>query len=87
MRYVEFRDVIRDELHRTPSGLTWVEIRERLDMPYERPCPEWTKCLEDEIGLSREKGTGRSYIWKIGRAGKKQSRASSLARKKIGAPT
>lgn len=65
MRYVEFRDSIREELRRNPSGLTWPELRDRLDLPYTSPCQEWVKRLEIEIGLSRTKGSGRAYMWKL----------------------
>ena len=30
MRYVDFRDVIRNELRQNPAGLTWAELNERL---------------------------------------------------------
>ena len=65
MKYIEFRDAIAKELRRTPEGLTWVELRERLDLPYDRPCPEWTGQLEKEIGLSRVKGSTRALVWRI----------------------
>ena len=65
MRYVEFRDSIRKELRRRRRGLTWVELRERLKLPYERPCPEWVKQLEKEIGLRRVKGEGKAYAWMV----------------------
>ena len=65
MRYVEFRDAIRGELSRNPTGLTWVELRSRLSLPYDRPCPEWTKRLQEDIDLRRVTGEGREKIWKI----------------------
>lgn len=65
MRYAEFRDTIRKELRQCKAGLTWSELKERLDLPYERPCPTWVKRLEQEIGLLRVSGQGRSYIWKV----------------------
>lgn len=65
MRYVEFRDAIRKELRRTPAGLTWAALRDRLDLPYDRPCPAWTKALEREIGLARVEGSGRALVWTI----------------------
>lgn len=65
MRYVEFRDAIRGELSRTPAGLTWVELRSRLSLSYERPCPEWIRRLEEDIDLRRVTGEGRAKIWKI----------------------
>ncbi|MDI3474910.1 MAG: hypothetical protein PWQ79_739 [Thermococcaceae archaeon] len=65
MRYVEFKKKIHDELLKHPEGLTWKELKTILELPYERPCPNWTKRLEQEIGLIRVKGKGRAYLWKI----------------------
>jgi hypothetical protein len=65
MRYVDFRDSIRRELQRNSAGLTWAQLQGRLHLPYDRPCPEWTKQLEQEIGLRRVKGNGRALIWKV----------------------
>lgn len=69
MRYAEFRDAIKEELLRKPDGRTWAELRDHLALPYERPCPEWTACLEREIGLVRRKGEGRAFVWKLGKRG------------------
>jgi hypothetical protein len=65
MRYVEFRDAIEEELLQNRAGLTWAELKERLNMPYGQPCPEWVKRMEEEVGLSRARGTGRAYVWRI----------------------
>jgi hypothetical protein len=65
MRYTEFRDSIRDELMRNPAGNTWAALQKQLELPYTRPCPEWTKRLEKEIGLTRTKCGGRAMIWKL----------------------
>ncbi len=65
MRYEEFRDSIRDELRRCPEGITWKELKARLNLPYERPCPNWVERLEDEISLSRHAVSGRAKIWKV----------------------
>ena len=65
MRYVDFRDVIEKELRRSPAGLTWTELKQRLDLPYERPCPAWVRQMGREVGLSRSKGSGRAYLWKV----------------------
>ena len=51
MRYVEFRDTIREALRRNPAGLTWMELKRRFNLPYDRPCPSWVKRLEDEVWL------------------------------------
>ena len=63
MRYVEFRDAVLGELRGTRAGMTWAELRERLNLPYDRPCPTWVRRLE-ESGLTREKGPGRALVWR-----------------------
>ena len=68
MRYVEFRDAIQQELKRHRNGWTWKELRDRLDLPYERACPTWVARLESEIGLRRAPGEGRAYVWTLGRS-------------------
>lgn len=65
MRYVEFRDVIEQELRRNPQGLTWMELKESLNLPYDRPCATWLKQMEAEIGLCRERGGGRAFVWRL----------------------
>jgi hypothetical protein len=65
MRYIEFKDAVRRELQRNPEGLTWIELQQRLALPYDRPCPTWTNKLEEEIGLSRTKGSGRAFLWRV----------------------
>jgi hypothetical protein len=65
MRYVQFRNAIKKELLESRAGLTWAELKERLDLPYKQPCPEWVKRMEEEDGLSRARGTGHAYVWRI----------------------
>ncbi|HEY1084700.1 MAG TPA: hypothetical protein VGE29_20710 [Prosthecobacter sp.] len=65
MRYTDFKESIQKELRLHPSGLTWVQLRDRLALPYDRPCPEWVKHLEQEIGLVRVRREGRSQHWKL----------------------
>jgi hypothetical protein len=65
MRYVEFRDAILSELRRSRSGLTWTELRERLDLPYRSPCYEWLRRMEREDGLTRTPGGGRALVWRV----------------------
>lgn len=67
MRYEEFRDTIDAYLRRRSKGRTWVELREALDLPYDRACPTWTARLEAEIGLTRTKGDGRALVWRVPR--------------------
>lgn len=67
MRYEEFKAAIRRELSVEREGLTWAELRERCGLPYERPCPTWTRRLEGEIGLTRRRrpGSGRALVWSV----------------------
>lgn len=65
MKYIEFRDTIKNELLLTPAGLTWVELRDRLDLPYDSPCQNWVGRLEKEIGLNRSERVNRALVWKI----------------------
>jgi hypothetical protein len=55
MRYVEYRDAIQKHLRRHRAGATWRELQPALALSQERPCPEWTRRLEKEIGLVRRK--------------------------------
>ena len=66
MTYDEFKDLIAIELKKNPSGFTWKELRTRLGLPYDRPCPTWVSRMESDIGLARVKRSGRAYIWTIG---------------------
>jgi hypothetical protein len=65
MRYDEFKAAIHQHLKRNRHGATWLELRETLALPYDRPCPEWTHRLETEIGLIRRKGTSRALVWEL----------------------
>lgn len=73
MRYDEVKYLIKAELSRQPSGLTWVELKERLDLPYKTLCPEWTTQLEEEIGLTRKRSGGRAFTWTIKKIGGKRA--------------
>lgn len=65
MKYVDFRDSICEELKRSPEGLTWRELQERLELPYRTPCAEWVTRMERENGLLRSPGAGRAYVWRL----------------------
>jgi hypothetical protein len=67
MTYLEFKNSIASKLRKNSSGMTWSELKTALDLPYERPCPEWTKKLEKDIGLVRAKGQGRAFVWRAGK--------------------
>jgi hypothetical protein len=63
MFYEQFRDLIQAKLLKRRRGMTWRELRDDLGLPYDRPCPEWTRRLESDIGLIRRKGTGKALVW------------------------
>ncbi len=65
MRYVEFKAAIERHLRENRGGATWVDLRDTLALPYDRPCPEWTARLEKEIGLVRRKSSGRALVWQL----------------------
>ncbi len=65
MRYKTFKTLIQDELKMHPDGLTWTELKSNLTLPHNRPCQTWITQMEQEIGLTRSKGTQRAYIWRV----------------------
>jgi len=64
MRYVEFRDSIRSYLRSHREGATWKELKTKIGLPYDIPCPTWVHRMESEIGLARVSGTG-GKVWKL----------------------
>ena len=65
MRYVEFREAVRETLAGAPDGLTWRRLKGAAALPYERPCPTWVARLEREIGLVRVKGSSWAKVWSL----------------------
>jgi hypothetical protein len=65
MPYTAFNSAIAGELKRHRAGKTWKALRADLGLPYDRPCPEWTRRMEREIGLVRAKGEGRAFVWRV----------------------
>ena len=67
MKYIEFRERIKSDLESCPEGLTWIELRMRNALPYQRACPDWTRHLEKDIGLKRVKrrGYGNALVWML----------------------
>jgi len=65
MTYEAFRDAIQSALCQHREGLTWAQLRDQFDLPYERACSTWTRQLEEEIGLCREKSQGRALVWRL----------------------
>ena len=67
MKYTEFRDSIHCALAKSP-GMTWKELKDSLNLPYQQPCPEWMGRLEQEIHLERKEKKGNALIWRLGDA-------------------
>ena len=65
MKFVEFRERILSDLQGEPGGLTWKELKKRNNLPYDRPCPEWTRSMEEESGIVRRRRKGRELLWEI----------------------
>jgi hypothetical protein len=65
MRYVEFKEKIKARLIEHPEGLTWDQLKDQLELPYDRPCPDWVDRLERDIGLTRSREAHRSFTWKL----------------------
>jgi len=65
MRYTDFKRAIYTRLRVEPAGRTWAQLKEDLRLPYDRPCPEWTRRLEEETGLVRRKGSGNALVWRL----------------------
>jgi hypothetical protein len=76
MHYDEFKNLIQTHLRRHPSGATWTQLQRTLHLPYDRPCPEWTRRMETEIGLVRRKSDGRAFVWSLESAKRKQDGCS-----------
>jgi bifunctional DNA-binding transcriptional regulator/antitoxin component of YhaV-PrlF toxin-antitoxin module len=63
MTYEEFRDKIRHLLQYN-DGMTWTEIRDKLDFEQIVPNNKWVHQMEKDIGLMRLKDP-RGLIWRI----------------------
>lgn len=62
--YSDFKETIEKLLKRFPIGLTWLEIKEKLNFPQKVPNNKWVKQLESDIGLKRIKIENKT-IWKL----------------------
>ncbi len=64
MRYIDFRTQVEQELRANPDGLTWLQLKERLSLPYKQPCYTWISQMEAEIGLTRRRQPG-GMVWTL----------------------
>ncbi|HXG07073.1 MAG TPA: AbrB/MazE/SpoVT family DNA-binding domain-containing protein [Nitrososphaera sp.] len=63
MSYEEFRDKIKNLLQYS-DGMTWSEIRSKLDFPQVVPNNKWVRQMEEDVGLLRIKDP-RGLIWRL----------------------
>jgi len=62
--YEDFRDRIVEVLQKTPSGLTWTEIRTEAKLPQAFPNNKWVRRLEMEVRLERTREDGVLH-WRL----------------------
>jgi len=62
--YGKFRTQIERILKVEPEGLTWTEIKQRLNLPQKVPNNRWVRKMEKDIGLERKTIKGKTY-WKL----------------------
>jgi len=62
MLYDEFKTSIQNILERHPSGLTWTQIRDKLNLPQKYPNNQWVRRLKEDIGLIKIK-IGKDAYW------------------------
>jgi antitoxin component of MazEF toxin-antitoxin module len=66
MSYRDFKDKISALLIAEPEGLSWTEIRQKLQLPQKVPNNLWVRTLEQETGLLRRLDNKTAkVIWKL----------------------
>ena len=63
--YHDFRAKVESALKDEPSGLTWTEIKARLNLPQKVPNNKWVRMMERDIHLVREQAKGKGIIWRL----------------------
>lgn len=62
--YKSFMRKIEAILRAEPNGLTWTEIKKRLNLPQRVPNNKWVRTMETDIGLVRQTEKGKT-IWRL----------------------
>jgi len=62
--YEKFKTQIEAILRVEPEGLTWTEIKQRLNLPQRVPNNRWVRRMEKDIGLTRSK-EARGIVWRL----------------------
>jgi hypothetical protein len=65
--YEDFRNKVYSKLKAYKYGLTWSEIRQKAGLKQTVPYNGWTKRLEKDIGLKRERDS-RGVVWMLVRS-------------------
>ncbi len=66
MTYDVFRDVVAGELAKSPTALTWTEIRTNANLPQAFPNNQWVHRMERDIGLIRKREKDGTIRWQLG---------------------
>ena len=62
--YNEFKTKIEAILKAEAKGLTWTEIKKRLNLPQKVPNNKWVRMMETDIGLIRQTEKGK-IVWRL----------------------
>ena len=62
--YEDFRDEVKVILETETLGLSWTQIKKRLQLSQRTPYHKWVKRMEKDIGLVREK-KGSKTVWRL----------------------
>ena len=62
--YEKFKIQIEAVLKAESKGLTWTEIKQKLNLPQRVPNNQWVRMMEKDIGLTRTK-EARGIVWKV----------------------
>jgi hypothetical protein len=65
--YEVFRNKVYNKLKVYKYGLTWTEIRQKTGLKQTVPYNGWTRRLEKDIGLKRERDS-RGVVWMLVRS-------------------
>ncbi len=62
--YEDFKNSVNNILGRYPIGLTWTQIKDKLNYHQKAPNNQWVRKLEKDIGLKRIR-RGKEMIWNL----------------------
>jgi len=69
LTYEEFKNKVKELLDNQESGMTWQNIKNKLNLPQNVPNNSWVKRLESDINLKRRRNGALTY-WYVPRTGK-----------------